>query len=442
MQRVLVSLVFLLVLVPGARADAAPKLDKKKIQTLAQAWFEARPKTQFESWKREDRKKLLNQAKALGPLPEGKLAEAVELIWKHVKKNAPKPKGSFETPLGNVTWIQKGRGGKKAGFVLGLHGGGEGAGSAGEAAGNWGVPKHMCIYPQGNLSWGDTWNTAFGERYLLTLIEIAKARYEIDPDRVYVMGFSMGGTGSWFLAGRHPDLLAGAIPAHGVLMAERVKKADPDAVGMVQHGFIPNVRNLPVYFYTGMKDVNCEPGTFRYAWRAIEQLIEDDPKGYSLVKFQLHENLAHSFPPGEPGKGIKYVTAKKRDTFPRELFWEYAEAPFPLSGSDKIKRRVKHWFYWLRCLDPRDMMQVRAKVSKSGSDNEIDLEVTGSIADDFTIYLNDQMIDVAKETVVRENGKEIYRGRPKPDFATVFDSLDARLDRSMVFDRKIDLARD
>ena len=56
--------------------------------------------------------------------------------------------------------------------------------------------------------------------YILSIIEIAKAQYDVDPDRIYSMGFSMGGTGSWFMAGRHPDLLAGAIPAHGVLMAQ------------------------------------------------------------------------------------------------------------------------------------------------------------------------------------------------------------------------------
>ena len=439
----LVAALLVLGFTPPVAAKDTAKVDKKKVQTLADHWFKTRPKTQFTSWSRDERAEFLAEARALGALPPGKLDEVVALIWKSIKKHAPKPKGEIETPYGPATWIQKGRGGKKAGLALGLHGGGKGAGSASESAGNWSVPKHLCIYPQGNLSWGDTWNTVFGERYLLTLIEIAKARYEIDPDRVYVMGFSMGGTGSWFLAGRHPDLLAGAIPGHGVLMAEHVKQADPDAVGMVQHGFVPNVRNLPVYFYTGMLDKNCEPGTFRYAWRAIQDLIADDKDGYGDVKFQLHENLAHAFPPGEPQAGIKYVTSKRRNTFPKTLVWEYAEAPFPIRASnDKVDRRPKHWFYWLRCADPRDNMYVRASISTSGSDNVIDLEPTGSTAEDFTIYLNAKMIDEAKAVVVREGDKELYRGRPEPTYEAVFESLDARLDRAMVFDRKINLDRE
>ena len=49
------------------------------------------------------------------------------------------------------------------------------------------------------------------------------------------------------------------------------------------------------------------------------------------------------------------------------------------------------------------------------------------------------MINPAKEVVVMSNGTELYRGRPAPDFWTVLETLDARLDRSMVFDRRIEL---
>ena len=36
------------------------------------------------------------------------------------------------------------------------------------------------------------------------------------------------------------------------------------------------------------------------------------------------------------------------------------------------------------------------------------------------------------ESIVR---REVWRGRPEPDFATVLESLDARLDRTLVFVR-------
>ena len=50
---------------------------------------------------------------------------------------------------------------------------------------------------------------------LTDLIEHLKATYQIDADRIYVTGISMGGGGSWELAARRPDLIAAAIPMSG-----------------------------------------------------------------------------------------------------------------------------------------------------------------------------------------------------------------------------------
>ena len=47
------------------------------------------------------------------------------------------------------------------------------------------------------------------------------------------------------------------------------------------------------------------------------------------------------------------------------------------------------------------------------------------------------MIDVAKRSSCACDGKEVYRGRPQPDVATILESLDARLDRTLIFDRRI-----
>ena len=113
-------------------SEGAPKLDsktKKQVSDLATRWFKARPKTHFERWDPAVRKALLQEAKALGTIEPGSMPLYVDLLWKAVKKHGPKGKGKMDTPYGEATWIQKGRGGKKAGLILGLHGGGEGAGS-------------------------------------------------------------------------------------------------------------------------------------------------------------------------------------------------------------------------------------------------------------------------------------------------------------------------
>jgi hypothetical protein len=69
--------------------------------------------------------------------------------------------------------------------------------------------------------------------------------------------------------------------------------------------------------------------------------------------------------------------------------------------------------------------------------NTFDLSITLAYPEDFTIFLSPALIDVEEDVVVRLDGREVYRGRPVPDAATVLETLDARLDRTLTFDRRV-----
>jgi predicted peptidase len=72
-----------------------------------------------------------------------------------------------------------------------------------------------------------SWATDRSERAVLALVEDAVSRHRIDPTRVLVTGFSMGGRGTWYLAARHPELFTGAI-----VMAGSAGEADLAAVSI------------------------------------------------------------------------------------------------------------------------------------------------------------------------------------------------------------------
>ena len=276
-----------------------------------------------------------------------------------------------------------------------------------------------------------------GERFVLSLIELAKLHFEVDPEHVYVAGFSMGGSGSWFFAGRHADLFAGAAPFSGVVMAApKSQLATKEEVRAIQHGLVPNVRNLAMAYTIGLADRNCMPGTYLYVADRLSELARADPGGYAKIRFQTFPNLAHAFPPGEPKAALEYLFSEERDTFPEKVVWEYTSDPSPPPGaSDKVARIAKTCFYWLGCNQPADKQTIRA--TRKG--NEIALEVQGRGTSGVTIFLNPAMIDASKDVTVKLGEKELYRGQPKPDAWTVLETLDARLDRAMVFDRRIEL---
>ena len=62
---------------------------------------------------------------------------------------------------------------------------------------------------------GNTGYQGIGKADVLRSIEMAKDRFSVDEDRVYLTGESMGGGGTWHVGSRHPELFAALAPIFG-----------------------------------------------------------------------------------------------------------------------------------------------------------------------------------------------------------------------------------
>jgi predicted peptidase len=62
---------------------------------------------------------------------------------------------------------------------------------------------------------GGGWNTAQNEMAVNALLAAVEKSYNVDLTRVIVTGFSMGGAGTWYWAGKYPDRFSAAIPVSG-----------------------------------------------------------------------------------------------------------------------------------------------------------------------------------------------------------------------------------
>jgi predicted peptidase len=54
------------------------------------------------------------------------------------------------------------------------------------------------------------------EMDVMKVLDIVRHEYKIDPKRMYLMGHSMGGFGTWFLGQKHADLWAAIAPMSGI----------------------------------------------------------------------------------------------------------------------------------------------------------------------------------------------------------------------------------
>jgi len=62
---------------------------------------------------------------------------------------------------------------------------------------------------------GGGWETPANDRAVVALLDAVQAAYRIDPKRIAVTGFSMGGAGTWHFAGKYPERFSAAVPVSG-----------------------------------------------------------------------------------------------------------------------------------------------------------------------------------------------------------------------------------
>jgi pimeloyl-ACP methyl ester carboxylesterase len=72
---------------------------------------------------------------------------------------------------------------------------------------------------------GETWTTPATERALVELTRVLHARHGVTAARSAVVGYSLGGSGAWFMLARHPELFSASIP-----VASRPEGAWVDAI--------------------------------------------------------------------------------------------------------------------------------------------------------------------------------------------------------------------
>jgi predicted peptidase len=59
---------------------------------------------------------------------------------------------------------------------------------------------------------GGDWTDPRNEKAAVWLTRSVQKSYTVDPKRVVVTGFSLGGEGAWFLGSRHQSVFTGVIP--------------------------------------------------------------------------------------------------------------------------------------------------------------------------------------------------------------------------------------
>ncbi|MEM9597286.1 MAG: hypothetical protein AAGD06_23665 [Acidobacteriota bacterium] len=260
----------------------------------------------------------------------------------------------------------------------------------------------------------------------------------VDSDRVYAMGYSLGGYASWTTAVLHSDMLGGAVP-----MASCPAPWDMDGVW---EAIGPNFQHLPVLHVWGTRDGLNVPG-FEGRAHSLGSMSDVNRKFSPLIR-KLGLNVID-----HPVQGAGHGGARPKE---REM-WKLLEAErvhYPAEVSHRFRHIHQASTYWLEghaWKGPAwDDIGRRIK-KKPGESNRAAFgrvfvpllgELSGRIEgqtvtvrtkhlSDFTVWLGDGMIDWNQPVKLVVNGVAVFEGRVEKDLGVLL----AQAKRSYDFER-------
>ncbi len=220
----------------------------------------------------------------------------------------------------------------------------------------------------------------------------------VDPNRVYVMGYSAGGDGVYQLAPRMADRWAAAA-----MMAGHPNDAKPD-----------NLRNIGFTLHMGANDGAYKRNEVAAQWKtSLDALAKADPTGYKHW-VQLHEGKGHWMDRLDAA-AVPWMAKFTRDLRPAKIVW---------LQDDVVQPRL----YWLAVDAPK--AGDRFAVEREGQLVRV-LEAPAGAT--LRIRLDDSMMDLDKEVRVVQGDTELFKGRVNRTADALARTLAERADPEGMF---------
>lgn len=275
-------------------------------------------------------------------------------------------------------------------------------------------------YPAG------AWFTRRAEDLVLATVQLVQQRYRIDPNRIFLSGMSNGGIGAWLIGMHHAPLFAGLAP-----MASGIDD--------VLFPFLENLRTTPVYIIHGSQDQVMPVELSRKLAGELKNL------DYPFI-YREHDRThamagGHFFPREELPDLVKWFDNQRRMPVPKTL---------------TVVRDASHLlpFGWVR-IDAtdqiasfsEDLIDKRDDSIRKRTYARLTAQVTGPNRIDvrtdrvrqYTLYLNDDLVDLSKPVVITIDGQPSFEGLLTPHVETLLRQARLRHDPAQLFPAQVTL---
>jgi predicted peptidase len=252
------------------------------------------------------------------------------------------------------------------------------------------------IAPRAPTDKWNMWHQEHIDPMFAHLIESMVALRGVNPDKVYLMGYSAGGDGVWQLAPRMADHFAAAA-----MMAGHPNEAQ-----------LFGLRNLPFAIFMGENDAAVNRNKVAAQKSAeIADLHKADPEGYVHLS-RIYPGLGH-WMNLKDAEGVPWMAKFTRNPWPQKIVWY----------QDDITHQR---FYWLRLPEGAAMkdQKINAEIKRRS------IRLTGDVPPGTQILLSDKLINLDEPIEISVNDKATFTAKPVRSIKTIRSALQERLDPS------------
>ncbi len=253
----------------------------------------------------------------------------------------------------------------------------------------------------------DTWN-GFYDDYVYPLVGNLVRQFrlfgDVDPNKVFIMGYSHGGYGAFAIGPKMPDHFA-------AIHASAAAPTDGETTAKT-------LRNTIFTCMVGEKDTDYGRYERNQRFRDALAKLRGDRTNIYPVTVQVIAGHGHS---GLPDRDkIRDMYPAVRNPVPRELTWLMTD-------------RVIKDFFWLYVPNPSKEQELIA----SCQDNRITVTTTPNVAS-ATVLLDDRLIDFDQPVALEVNGRT-SKQKLKPGLRTLCETLLRRGDPDLAFTAQLEL---
>lgn len=290
-------------------------------------------------------------------------------------------------------------------LYLSLHGGGNTSPGANDQQWtnqiNLYTPKEgVYLAPRAPTNTWNLWHEDHIDDLFAELIKAAILNEGVNPNKVYLLGYSAGGDGLFQLAPRMADYWAAASMMAG-------HPGDASALSL---------RNLPFAIYMGGADTAYKRNELAKVWGDKLDSLQAKTPGSYVHDVHIFDGLPHWM--------------NRRDTIAIPWLASFTRKALPAVVAWHQDDRHHNQFYWLGTPTPETGKEAIVTINQ----NTVKVEKNDNSS--LYIYLNDQLLDLDKKIKVIANGQTIYNKKAGRKLSLI-QTTAKRLDPELVFSARL-----